>query len=608
MATLYLIDDDINVGKDMSGEMNVGFKQGIYYSKAYSTLHFQEANNPARTAVLFLMHETTWTFNSSSGKWTIGYGCGLSYRKELTTNASDEVYINGTAYKISSFPERNKAEEATEPTIKWLIKVDATTLTPLNGSGGKWIAEARKFTTKGMPKGAPVSIYAPKMTWHYPKSKFTVTVDPGDCKVSSTSISTNYGKQFYLPSISKAAATSSFTRKLKFVDTLDASGNFETQSSECKTKTTYDDFYFKRNSDGTKVYPGEAQQWYYDDTITAKYGSSETTTTSEARVNYLPTQPVVNGYINKGWYTTPQWDQGERITTNTEVYKDSTFYSGRDGKVYSISFKLNPSGASFNGSDPGTIQKKFGTKEVAPTVIPTRFGYEFVGWHTNKDIGWFNPRYSNLDKGDIRKQSDWWNPAIIRPGQEMTTENFDKVFSVNGSNVILYTIWRPINHYISAKYYTWTGDEQDFVLREFKVRYTIENNIIDVRSPSVYNQPSMTGSWVFFGWKQPDDMSEFTDTHGIYRNINLIDNVQLPWSYASKFDGEWIEGNVTNTIYGFWTITGKYFCVDQNDWKKITCIYIKNDDGRWIPMNGTSSDNTSFSVNIDGTWKKEVYL
>ena len=59
MATLYLIDDDINVGKDMSGEMNVGFKQGIYYSKAYSTLHFQEANNPARTAVLFLMHETT---------------------------------------------------------------------------------------------------------------------------------------------------------------------------------------------------------------------------------------------------------------------------------------------------------------------------------------------------------------------------------------------------------------------------------------------------------------------------------------------------------------------------------------------------------------------
>ena len=77
---------------------------------------------------------------------------------------------------------------------------------------------------------------------------------------------------------------------------------------------------------------------------------------------------------------------------------------------------------------------------MAPTVIPTRFGYEFVGWHTNKDIGWFNPRYSNLDKGDIRKQSDWWNPAIIRPGQEMTTENFDKVFSVNGSNVILYTI------------------------------------------------------------------------------------------------------------------------------------------------------------------------
>ena len=118
----------------------------------------------------------------------------------------------------------------------------------------------------------------------------------------------------------------------------------------------------------------------------------------------------------------------------------------------------------------------------------------------------------------------------------------------------------------------------------------------------------MTGNWVFFGWKQPENMAEFNDTHGIYRNINLISGVQLPWSYASKFDGDWIEGTITNTIYGFWTITGKYFCVDQNDWKKITCIYVKDSDGHWIPMNGTSSDSTSFSVNINGTWKKEVYL
>lgn len=126
-------------------------------------------------------------------------------------------------------------------------------------------------------------------------------------------------------------------------------------------------------------------------------------------------------------------------------------------------------------------------------------------------------------------------------------------------------------------------------------------------SPATYNQPSMTGNWVFFGWKQLEDLTEYNSNHGIYRNINLISGVQLPWSYASKFDGEWVEGTVTNAVYGFWTITGKYFCTAPDTWKKITCIYIKDEFNRWIPMNGTATDSTSFSVNINGTWKKEVY-
>ena len=611
MASLYLISSDIDAGKGASGEIEISFKSDVtYYSRKYTTLHFEAWNESRRAAVLFLMNESKWVYNSSNGTWNYQHGWGLSYREDLTTaNMSDTININGSNYRIDYFIPYDAHEITSERTVRWLYNSTTEVINP--GDGGSRVSPEVVVKTKSAKASGSfdVNVYAPKMTWIYPKNKFTVTLDPKDCKLTSTNpINVIYGKQYYLPSISKSSTTSTFTRKVKYIDNLDASGNYELTSTDGKTLTSYDDFYYKRESDGAKLYSTDAQAWYRDDTLSAKYSTAITETTLETKVGTLPTQPVVNGYINKGWYTTPQWDQGERITSTTEIYKDSQFYSGRDGKVYTISFKLNPSGASFEGSDPGTMQKKFGTDAIAPTATPTRLGYEFVGWHPDKNVNWFNSSYSSLDKDVIRTKSDWWNQDIIRPGQKLTVENFDKKFSITGSNVILYSIWRPINHYILAKYYTWVGDEQNFTLREFKVRYTIEDTVVDVKSPATYNQPSMTGNWVFFGWKQPENMAEFNDTHGIYRNINLISGVQLPWSYASKFDGDWIEGTITNTIYGFWTITGKYFCVDQNNWKKITCIYIKDSDGHWIPMNGTSSDSTSFSVNINGTWKKEVYL
>lgn len=614
MSYLYLDKSYIDAGKGTSGEIEISSfsSDATYYSRKYTTLHFR-SQDKSKLAVMFLMNESRWFYNSSNGTWKYQRGWGLSYRKDLTTaEMSDTIYINGKNYRLDYFIPYDAHEITSTYTVKWLAYLGEETIPA--GEGGTRVSPEVTVKTDSIVDEThaimeTVNVYAPQMTWIYPKNKFTVTLDPKDCKLTSTNpINVIYGKQYYLPSISKSSTTDTFTRKIKYVDNLDASGNYELTSTNGKTLTSYDDFYYKRESDGAKLYSTDAQAWYRDDTLSAKYSTAITETTLETKVGTLPTQPVVNGYINKGWYTTPQWDQGERITSTTEIYKDSQFYSGRDGKVYTISFKLNPSGASFEGSDPGTMQKKFGTDAIAPTATPTRFGYEFVGWHPDKNVNWFNSSYSSLDKDVIRTKSDWWNQDIIRPGQKLTVENFDKKFSITGSNVILYSIWRPINHYILAKYYTWVGDEQNFTLREFKVRYTIEDTVVDVKSPATYNQPSMTGNWVFFGWKQPENMAEFNDTHGIYRNINLINGVQLPWSYASKFDGDWIEGTVTNTIYGFWTITGKYFCVDQNDWKKITCIYVKDSDGRWIPMNGTSSDSTSFSVNINGTWKKEVYL
>ncbi len=85
-------------------------------------------------------------------------------------------------------------------------------------------------------------------------------MDPKDCKLTSTNpINVIYGKQYYLPSISKSSTTSTFTRKVKYIDNLDASGNYELTSTNGKTLTSYDDFYYKRESDGAKLYSTDAQ-------------------------------------------------------------------------------------------------------------------------------------------------------------------------------------------------------------------------------------------------------------------------------------------------------------------------------------------------------------
>ena len=59
MASLYLISSDIDAGKGVSGEIEISFNSDVtYYSRKYTTLHFEAWNESRRAAVLFLMNES----------------------------------------------------------------------------------------------------------------------------------------------------------------------------------------------------------------------------------------------------------------------------------------------------------------------------------------------------------------------------------------------------------------------------------------------------------------------------------------------------------------------------------------------------------------------
>ena len=117
-------------------------------------------------------------------------------------------------------------------------------------------------------------------------------------------------------------------------------------------------------------------------TFNANGGSVSTTstTTKDGKLESLPT-PTRGGYDFLGWYT--EKDGGEKVTTDTFFTENSTIYAHwqkQAAQEYTVTFDAN--GGSVN---PSSATTKDGKLESLPT--PTRGGYDFLGWYTEKDGG-----------------------------------------------------------------------------------------------------------------------------------------------------------------------------------------------------------------------------
>ena len=102
--------------------------------------------------------------------------------------------------------------------------------------------------------------------------------------------------------------------------------------------------------------------------------------TKNGKLESLPT-PTHGGYDFLGWYT--EETGGEKVTTDTVFTKNSIIYAHwqeQTAQEYTVTFNAN--GGSVSTTSTTT---KDGKLESLPT--PTRGGYDFLGWYTEKDGG-----------------------------------------------------------------------------------------------------------------------------------------------------------------------------------------------------------------------------
>ena len=98
-----------------------------------------------------------------------------------------------------------------------------------------------------------------------------------------------------------------------------------------------------------------------------------------AKIVKLPNTPTYTGYTFKGWYT--KKIGGIKVTKATKINKKVTHYAQWTAKKYIINFDAN-GGNVTTKSNKVTYKKDYG---VLPT--PTRAGYTFNGWYTDKTGG-----------------------------------------------------------------------------------------------------------------------------------------------------------------------------------------------------------------------------
>ena len=207
-------------------------------------------------------------------------------------------------------------------------------------------------------------------------------------------------------------------------------------------------------------------------------------------------QPTKDGYIFTGWYTEKECKN--KYDFSTALEKDITLYAGWEAIPYTVTF--DPQGGS---PTPDSQQVEKGKVATEPTN-PTKNGYTFTGWYTEKECknkynfstavednktlyaGWEAIQYNityvlNGGNNDSRNPSTYTKEDTVTfksPTKENSTflgwyENADFSGNPIGSisnrtgNITLYAKWKT-NEAENAKYKTeyYTEENGKYILRD----------------------------------------------------------------------------------------------------------------------------------------------
>lgn len=207
-------------------------------------------------------------------------------------------------------------------------------------------------------------------------------------------------------------------------------------------------------------------------------------------------QPAKDGYTFTGWYTDKECKN--KYDFSTAVEKDITLYAGWKAIQYTVTF--DPQGGS---PTPDSQQVEKGKVATEPTN-PTKNGYTFTGWYTEKECknkynfstavednktlyaGWDANQY-NITYVLNGGTNDSSNPSTYRTGDTVTfkaptkenstflgwyaKEDFsgNPIGSISNrtGNITLYAKWK-INEAENAKYKTeyYTEENGKYILRD----------------------------------------------------------------------------------------------------------------------------------------------
>lgn len=127
-------------------------------------------------------------------------------------------------------------------------------------------------------------------------------------------------------------------------------------------------------------------QWSANSYYVMFNANGGTTSTSLKTVKYnsvYGTLPTANrdGYIFKGWYTSAIG--GTKVTSSTvfNVTESIILYAQWEKSSYKITYNTNGG----VGNVPSATAYSYGTKAIITDIVPSRDGYEFLGWATRAD-------------------------------------------------------------------------------------------------------------------------------------------------------------------------------------------------------------------------------
>lgn len=392
------------------------------------------------------------------------------------------------------------------------------------------------------------------------------------------------------------------------------------------------DFFIAKSTDGLSLILSKNCRITYN-----AMGGSTTTTTQDCQwgaVATVASAPSRVGYSFIGWNTDVNGN-GTNYSANASitVQEDTTLYAQWSENDVVVNYNANG-----GNNAPSSATEKY-SKGVAVTYeVPTRDGYEFIGWNTKADGTGNTYKAGNIIQENITLYAQWKQTIItVQYSHNDGTNRQNKIVTADATNgitinyepertgyrfvgwntaqngtgmtydigntikenVILYAQWEKIVYYTV----TYDADGGNFS-GNISQRY---ENGSKITIPA--EEPKKTG-YVFYGWNTQKDGSGVSYSAGSSFNVDSDITLYAQWKkivyYTVTYDtdGGYFSGNA-NQKYE----TGSKITIPMEEPKRTGYIFTgwnTQKDGSGVPYSVGSSFNIDSNVTLYAQWTEDT--